>query len=88
MRQFEYTQDILVNIWQRMRFTIEAESKEEADKIAAQYRDRDVSNYLEVELEYLNETEEIVHPSEYHPITIEVFVDCQRKIADNKEEDL
>lgn len=88
MRQFEYTQDILVNIWQRMRFTIEAESKEEADKIAAQYRDRDVSDDLEVELEYLNETEEFVHPCEYHPITIEVFDDCQRKIADNKEEDL
>ena len=88
MQKFNYTQDILVNVWQRMKFTIEAESKEEADKIAAQYRDRDVSDDLEVEWEYLSETEEVAYPSEYHPITIEVFDDCQRKIADNKEEDL
>ena len=83
MQKFEYTQEVLVSVWQRMEFTIEAESKEEADKIAAQYGNTDVSNDYEVTLEYLAETEELVRPSEDHPVTIEVF-DCNEfKIADN-----
>ena len=87
MRQFKYTQEILVSVWQRMAFTIEAESKEEADKIAAQYRNENVSDDYEVECEYLCETEEPLCPSADYPVTIEIFDDRRRKIADNKEED-
>lgn len=66
-----------------MRFTIEADSKEEADEIAAQYKHLDVSSDYDVECEYLSETEEFVIPSADQPVTIEVFDSNNRKIVDN-----
>ena len=83
MQKFEYTQEMLVSVWQRMKFTIEAESKEEADKIAAQYWNKDVSDDFEVECEYLFETEDMIYPCDEYPVTVEVFDADGKKIVDN-----
>lgn len=36
MAKFNYRQDVLVKIWRQNQFTIEAETQEEADEIAAE----------------------------------------------------
>lgn len=86
---FKFYQDVLVSVWQRQHFTIEAESKEEAEEMAKQYGNEDVSyDYAVDDSEYLFETADMIHPANNGGNqTIEVF-ECLsaypgRLIADN-----
>lgn len=82
--KYTYHQHIKVQIWQDQEFSIEASSKEEADEIAKQYVNEDVSN-SDAELlstDFLFDTEEFVKPDEDFP-TIEIYSDGTL-IADNR----
>lgn len=64
-KEFEFYQDVKVTIWERQRFTIEAENREAAVKIAKKYAESDVANEIEdVDTEFLHDTEEIMTPEE------------------------
>ena len=87
MNSFNCVQDCKVEIWRRTPFTIEADTEEEAKKIAASLKDldlttdevinSDVSSKITVwtsEAEYLSETEWNLFPKENGgDCTIEVF---------------
>ena len=87
MNSFNFFQDCKVEIWRRTPFTIEADTEEEAKKIAASLKDldlttdevinSDVSSKITVwtsEAEYLSETEWNLFPKENGgDCTIEVF---------------
>ena len=61
MGTFKFYQDIKCSIWQRQFFSIEAESEEEAKRIAMKFQDEDVSAYSNFERsEFLHETEEYI----------------------------
>lgn len=61
MNTYEFYQDIKVSVWQRQHFEIEAESKEEAKRIAMKFRNRDVSDEEEFSYaEELSETESFI----------------------------
>lgn len=65
MEQFEFFQDFKVAVWRRQSFTIEAESYEEALKIAEKYKTVDAASDLYCDsCETLFETEELIHPEE------------------------
>lgn len=75
MGKFKFYQDVKLCLWERQWFEIEAESKEEAIKIASEYKNTDVSSDLPIiNREYLDETIEVIYPGEasYFP-TIEVY---------------
>ena len=83
--KYMYHQHIKVQIWQDQKFTIGASSKEEADAIAKQFANIDVSN-SDAELvssEFLYDTQEFVKPDGDFP-TIEIYADGNL-IADNRE---
>lgn len=42
MKEFEFYQDIKVTVWERQHFSVEAESYEQALKIAKEYQRKDV----------------------------------------------
>lgn len=74
-KKFGFYQDVLVRIWKRQNFDIEAETEAEAIETAKQYSDEDVSNDHDVyDTEFLFETETGVSPSENNGYrSIEVF---------------
>lgn len=61
MKKFNFHQDVKCTVWVRQFFTIEAENKEDAKRLAMQFQKEDVSSYPEyVGQEYLLDTEELV----------------------------
>lgn len=75
MKDFHFYQDVKATIWARRKFTITAESEEEALKYVKEHRKDDVyglmdndSNIYVYDNEYLTETEE--------PMTVEENGGC------------
>lgn len=73
MKEFEYTHDKLVKVWERANFTIEAESEEEANIKATEIaRSKDYPDFTEYErIEYEPDDDEeetyeelMIYPSE------------------------
>lgn len=65
MNRFHFHQDVKCSIWHRQYFSIEAESLDEARRIAVQYRDKDISRTAVFERsEQLTDTEELMLPSD------------------------
>lgn len=63
MKKFNFYQDIMVSVWQRQYFTIEADNEQEAMKQIMEYRNEDVSKGIMVDSnEYLTETELLIKP--------------------------
>ena len=80
METFDFYQDILVSMWQRQYFSIEAESEDEAKKKAMEFVNKDVAYSLNVESENLYDTEECVKVDGAHPDrTIQLFVDGEKE---------
>lgn len=89
-KPFEFYQDVKVTIWERQRFTIEAENREAAVEIAKKYAESDVAHEIEdVDTEFLHDTELLMTPKENGGCaTIELyeFTGCyfnNKLIADN-----
>lgn len=85
MKEFEFYQDIKVTVWERQRFTVEAESYEQALEIVKEYQDKDVSiDYPIGDSETLFETEEFLTPEENGGYsTIELYNDGREFIGGN-----
>lgn len=65
MNEYNFYQDVKVEIWQRQYFTIKADTKKEALEEVEKYKRRDVSEDFIVEnSEYLFETECMLSPEE------------------------
>lgn len=75
MKQFEFYQDCKVTVWTRQNFTIEAESYEEALKIAEKYKTEDAKSDIDCDsYETLFDTEEPILPEENNGYrTIELY---------------
>lgn len=95
MATFNYHQDVKETIWRRESFTIEADTKEEADEIARQMTmnneissDNDGNDGVEfIESEILFDTEEFILPSENGgEATIELYDDDDELMVTNKDE--
>lgn len=64
-RQFRFRQDIKVSLWRSQYFDIEAESYEDALKIAENYIDEDAAADFDcIDNETLYDTEELLYPEE------------------------
>lgn len=74
-KEFEFYQDVKVTIWERQRFTIEAENREAAVEIAKKYAESDVAHEIEdVDTEFLYDTEVLMTPEENGGCaTVEVY---------------
>ena len=83
MNGFEFYQDVKVTVWQRQYFEVEADSWEEAIKIAKRYTHKDVVGDFNIsDSEYMYETEEILPPADGKP-TIEVYTEGGKFIGNN-----
>lgn len=87
MKEFEFYQDIKVTVWERQRFSVEAESYEQALEIAKEYQHKDVScDYPIGDSEMLFETEEFLTPEENGGFsTIELYNDNHEFIGGNSK---
>jgi hypothetical protein len=80
MNEYSFYQDIKVEIWQRLHFTIKADTKEEALEEVEKYKRRDVSEDFIVDSEYLFETENMLSPEENGgDATIELYDEATGK---------
>lgn len=80
MNEYDFYQDIKVEIWQRLHFTIKADTKEEALEEVEKYKRRDVSEDFIVDSEYLFETESMLSPEENGgDATIELYDKTTRR---------
>lgn len=81
MAKFKYYQDQLVKVWERRNFTIEAETQEEADKIAKEIAKSNYQVYTEemdevefTDQETLFDTEETISLEENNgKISMEIW---------------
>ena len=76
MAKFNFYQDMKVSIWERVKFTIEAETEEEAEEIAKEFKDKDVCTIISDidNAEMLYDTEEYFPLSENNGFpTIEIY---------------
>ena len=59
-KEFEFYQDVKVTVWARQKFTIEAESKEEALKMVEKFKKEDIGasgdSHLIWDTEWMTET--------------------------------
>lgn len=87
MATFNFIQDVKISVWERQKFTIEADSEEEAIKKAKEFGNKDISAYDNfVESEKLYDTEEVMYPEDnMGNATIEVYTedDLVNAIASN-----
>ena len=88
-KEFEFYQDVKVTVWARQKFTIEAESKEEALKMVEKFKKEDIGtsgdSHLIWDTEWMTETWEDIPVEENGGCaTIELY-DAQTKemIGDN-----
>lgn len=88
-KSFEFYQDVKVTVWARQRFTIEAESKEEALKEVEKFKTEDIGTSEESHLiwdtEWMTETwEDIPVEDNGGGATIELYdVETKVKLGDN-----
>ena len=78
METFSYYFDEKVTVWNRNHFTVDAETKEEADKIAKDYiLEKDIDWDIDIDFsEYLYDTEEKITPEENRGFrTLELYTD-------------
>ncbi len=77
MKKFQFYQDVKCTVWQRQFFEIEAETEDEAKRIAFKYKDSDVSSdECMKNSEWLFDTEELMTPEENDgQSTIELYLD-------------
>ena len=78
METFSYYFDEKVTVWNRNHFTVDAETKEEADKIAKDYiLEKDIDWDIDIDFsEYLYDTEENITPEENRGFrTLELYTD-------------
>lgn len=101
MMNFNFYQDCKVEVWKRIPFTVEAETKEEAEKIASSLNNmdiemsvdtnEDIKDIIRVEtddIQYVLETEEIMYPKENGgQCTIEVFSGSTSQFRNRKLSD-
>ena len=92
MAKFKYYQDQLVKVWERRNFTIEADTQEEADKIAKEIAKSNYQVYAEerddvefTDQETLFDTEENVSVEENNgSVTMDIWRG-KELIATNKD---
>lgn len=77
-QEFEFYQDVKVSTWVRQRFTIEAESKEEALKMVEQFKTEDIDmtehSHLIWDIEWMTDAYENMSVEDNHGgSTIELY---------------
>ena len=88
-KEFEFYQDVKVTVWARQKFTIEAESKEEAMKMVEKFKSEDIGtsddSHLIWDTEWMTETWEDIPVEENGGCaTIELYgADTKVMIGDN-----
>lgn len=88
-REFDFYQDVKVTVWARQKFTIEAESKEEALNMVESYKTKDIGasddSCLIWDTEWMTETWEDISPEENGGCaTIELYdAETKEKLGDN-----
>lgn len=86
MATFDFYQDQHIKIWERVHFSIEADSKEEAIEIAKQYQNEDVAFEFETDdTEMLYDTEEVLEPQSDGVPTLQIYDDYGKLICDNSK---
>lgn len=76
MENFKFYQDVKVELWKRQSFSIQADTEEEAIRLAEQFKTEDVTADIDdVDTEELYETEQLISSSENNgQNTIELFL--------------
>ena len=86
--KYKFYLDRKVTVWERDKFEIDADSKEEAiNQIKQQFSEEGNEFYIEGESETLYDTQEFMSPEENQVATIEIFDDeTNEVILSNWEE--
>ena len=86
--KYKFYLDRKVTVWERDKFEIDTDSKEEAiNQIKQQFSEEGDSFYIEGETENLYDTQEFMSPKENQAATIEIFDDeTNEVILSNWEE--
>ena len=88
MAKFNFYQDVKVQVWNRQFFTIEAETQEEANEIASNFKcddvtDTDIDEVTLGDNETLFDTQEVIYNDENGNATIEIFDENNKRIFHN-----
>ena len=79
--KYKFYLDRKVTVWERDKFEIDANSKEEAiNQIKEQFSEEGDEFYIEGETETLYDTQEFLSPKENQAATIEIFDDETNEI--------
>ncbi len=91
MGKFQFYQDIKCTVWERQYFEIEAQSEDEAKRMAVEYRNKDVSDHdVFVKSEMLLDTMEYITPESNGGYeTIQLYYDKESQpFANNSSTDI